>query len=174
MRPLLSQDGKEDKHLYAPWYCVISSAWKAKPAALSFSPHITWSEVHLLQENRTWIIWQKDNGPCSLHVKHCMNNIKITLLWALHVTRHYYTESSPNSLSSFWSTHPRNCNKAPAKKPTHFYFNITTEIRISFMTKCHREVFQCRFEQATWKCYVKQGLLKTFTRHWPDDQYQSL
>lgn len=99
-----------------------------------------------VKENCTWIIWQKDNGPCSLNVKHCMNNIKVTLLWALHVTRHYYTESSPNSLSSFWSTDPRNCNKALVKKPTHFYFNITTEIRISLMTKCHTEIFQCRFE----------------------------
>lgn len=174
MRPLLSWDGTENKHLYAPLYCVLCSPWEAKPAAWSLTPHITWWEEHLWQENCTWTICQKDNGPCSLNVKHCMNNIKITLLWALHVTRHCYTESSPNSQSSFWSIDPRKCNKASAKKPTHFYFNVTTEIRIRLMTKHHREIFLCRFEQATWKCCVKQGLLKNLTRHWPDDQYQSL
>lgn len=120
MRPLLSWDGTENKHLYAPLYWVLCSPWEAKPAAWSLTPHMTWLEVHQRQENCTWTICLKDNGPCSLNVKHCMNNIKITLLWALHVTRHCYTESSPNSQSSFWSTDPRKCNKASAKNPHIF------------------------------------------------------
>lgn len=104
-----------------PWYCVLYSPWKAKPEALSLTPHITWLEVHLLQENCTWIIWQKDNGLCSLHVKHCMNSIKITLLWALHVIRHYVISKFS---VKFLKLGPRKCNKASAKNPDIFIFTL--------------------------------------------------